>query len=372
MSRIRTIYNNEALLIGPSPATGAHTTGNIKRVQRVQTLGSSFDYALEDINELGKLAAVDRVNTEGVNANEEFSYLVTDWENEKNLGFVVASTTNALGDFLNGTQEDRNYFRYVAPEGLDADGLSAASGAVLGLGNGYISSYSLEIGVGAFPTATVSVQGLNMTAHTDGVAEPIPAVDPTTGRKASGTFTLPTIPSPAAVKPSVIKPGDARVTFSNANAGAFQSLADGNLRIQSASVSFDLNLEPIRALGSRLPISREVTYPVEVQVSIEALMTDLVAYNLVDFLCTEPATDITIDLFNDNCDSGGPALDQIYAKLIVKNAKLSSQDFSTSIGPNNTVTMEFTAQVGAANDTANGLFMSGVVGYSGSTPLFSA
>lgn len=370
--RIRTIYNNEALLVGPSPATGAHTTGNIKRIHRVQTLGSSFDFALENVQEFGKLAAIDRVNTEGINAANEFSYLVTDFENEKNLGFVVNSTSNALGDFLNGSQEDRNYFRVVAPDGLDADGLVPASGAVMALGNGFIASYGMEIGVGSFPTATISVEGLNMSTHVDGVSEPIPAVNPTTGRKASGTFTLPTVPSPSAGKPSVIKPGDAKVTFSNTNAGAFQSLAAATINIQSASVNFDFNLEAIRALGSRLPISREITYPVEVQISIEALQNDLVAYNLVDLLCDEPVTDITIDLYNDNCDSDGPALDEIYAKLIIKNAKLSSQNYNASIGPNNTVTMEFTSQVGAANDTSNGIFFSGVIGYSGSTPTYSS
>lgn len=370
MSR-RTIYNNEALLCGPSPATGAHTTGNIKRIHRVQSIGSAFDVALEAVQEYGKLAAIDYINTEGAEVTAEFSYLVTDFENEKNLGFVVASASNALGDFLNGTAEDRNYFRYVAPEGLDADGLSAASGAVMGIGNGFISSYGLEFGVGAFPTANVSVQGLNMTAHLDGVGEPLPAVIPTTGRKATGTFTLPTIPSPSAGKPSVIKPGDAKVTFSNANAGAFQSLADGALDIQSANINFDLNLEARRALGSRLPVSRDITYPVEVSVSIEALAGDLIAGNLVDFLCSEPKTDITFKLYNDNCDSDGPALDQVYAQVVVKNARLTSQDFSGSIGPNETVTLEFTSQVGASNDTANGIFLSGVVGYSGVTPLWS-
>ncbi len=373
MSRIRTIYNNESLLVGPSPATGTHTTGNIKKLHRVQSIGGSFKVAHEDINEYGKMAAIDRINLDGSESSLEFGYYVTDFENESMLGFDISSTGSAIGSIAQRTQEDRNYFRFVAPEGLDADGLGPTRGAVLGIGNGFIASYGFEASVGSFPMANISVMGLNASTSADGSAKPIPAIDPLTGRKASGTFTLPTIPESSAAKPSVIKPGDVRVTFSNSNAGLFQTL-DTTLTVQSAKFNFDFSLEAIKKLGARMPISREIKYPIEISINIEALMGDLTsATGLVDFICSEPSTDITIDLYKSTCDSGGPtsAATDIYAKYTIKNAKLTSQDLSGSIGPSNTANMQFTSQVGASNDTGNGIFFSGVTGYSGTTPLKS-
>ena len=373
MSRIRTIYANEALLVGPSPATGVHSPSTIKKLHRVQTIANSFKYAMQDVNEYGKLAAIDRVNIDGSESTLDFDYFVTDFENEKNLGFDISSTGNALGSIAQKTQQDKNYFRFVAPEGVDADNLGPTGGAVLGIGNGFISSYGFEAAVGSFPTATLSVLGLNAASSVDGNAKPIPAIDPTTGRKASGTFTLPTIPESSAGKPSVIAPGDVKVTFSNPNAGLFSAL-DSTLNVQSVKFNFDLNLETLQKLGARLAISKEIKYPIEISLSLEALANDLTATTgLIDFLCATPSTNITIDLYKSTCDANGPTSTSadIYAKYIIKNAKLSSQDLSGSIGPSNTVSMQFTSQVGASNDANNGLFFSGVTGYSGTTGLKS-
>ena len=46
-------------------------------------------------------------------------------------------------------------------------------------------------------------------------------------------------------------------------------------------------------------------------------------------------------------------------KFIVKNARLDSETFTNAIGDNESVDMTFTAQIGGANDTSNGLFIEG-------------
>jgi hypothetical protein len=243
----------------------------------------------------------------------------------------------------------------------------------LAVGNGFIASYGIEAAVGSFPMATLSVQGLNTASYSTGSAQRIPAVDPSTAQKAVGNFTLPTIPFSSGLKPSVIRPGDVKVTFSNAGAGLFQTL-DTNLIVQKASFNFDFNLEAINKLGARMSISREVQYPVDIDISIEALMGDLTAATgMVDFMCSEPTTDITFDFYKSACGVDGPTAvaSDIFAKFIIKNAKLTSQDLSGSIGPSSTVTMKFLSQIGASNDTANGLFFSGVTGYSGASTLKS-
>ena len=47
------------------------------------------------------------------------------------------------------------------------------------------------------------------------------------------------------------------------------------------------------------------------------------------------------------------------AKYTLKGAKLDSEEFSSDIGSNKTVTLNFSAQVGGPQDSNNGLFMNG-------------
>ena len=47
------------------------------------------------------------------------------------------------------------------------------------------------------------------------------------------------------------------------------------------------------------------------------------------------------------------------AKYILKGAKLDSQEYSSDVGSNKSVTLTFSAQVGGPQDTTNGLFING-------------
>ena len=54
-----------------------------------------------------------------------------------------------------------------------------------------------------------------------------------------------------------------------------------------------------------------------------------------------------------------PEGDVSAVKYIIKNAKVNSQSFSSSIGANKMVTIEFGSQIGGPNQTRIGFFMSG-------------
>jgi hypothetical protein len=47
------------------------------------------------------------------------------------------------------------------------------------------------------------------------------------------------------------------------------------------------------------------------------------------------------------------------AKFALRGAKLVSQEYSSDIGSNKTVTLTWETQVGGPQDTANGLFING-------------
>ena len=52
--------------------------------------------------------------------------------------------------------------------------------------------------------------------------------------------------------------------------------------------------------------------------------------------------------------------DQTVVRYTLKRAKLDSQEFSSDIGSNKSVTLNFSSQVGGPEDRANGLFFSGL------------
>lgn len=365
----RTIYQNQALFAGPAPSTAAHSTSNIFRIHRVQDASIDTSFEDQDILEYGKAAPVE-ILADSATASFSFSYYMTDFENEKRLGFSIGSTTPCLAGIATKVSDNRNYFLAICPEGLDIESEANVNDWVAySVGNGFISNYSFSAAVGNMPTVSVSIDALNAAAYTSVVGAQIPAVEDT-GRKATGTFTLPTANAPSAGKPSVLRPGDLKVEFSNGDAGLFQDLSE--VCVQSVDLSFDLNLDDTKCLGSRRSKSRDLTYPIAIQCNVEVNMGDLVEASLVDYLCSTPLTDISIKLYNDTCDSDGPTQDELFAQYIVKNAKITSEGFNSSIGPNSTVNLSFTAKMGGANDEDNGLFMSGVSGYSGVTPQYSA
>ena len=361
MARNRIIYQSEALYAGPSPATGNHFTdqqnlsGNlVNQLHRVQSANYSFNIARQDVNQFGELAAIDRVILESPTVSLDFSYILNSLSNEAKLGFApLDGSSSCISGILNKTQDERNYFIRTVSEGTDALGVSsgAANQSVIGIGNAFISSYSTEGSVGNFPTATVNVEALNMAFDAGVTGNHIPAVTPTNGQKITDIkYALPVaVTSIGATGVSALRPGDITLDLGYAEGGT--SISDA--KIQSYTLSFDLSREPLQKLGSKFAFAREITFPVTVSLSVDALLGDLTTGNLADIITNDKNYDLSVSLKN-------PTDSTVAAKYTLKRAKLDSQEFSSSIGDNKSVTLNFSAQIGGPNQTDRGLFMSGV------------
>jgi hypothetical protein len=363
MSRNRIIYQSLALYVGPTPSTGAHLPSTTPQLQRVISADLSVDRPTEDVVVLGGLAAVEKLTVESPTVSLDFSYYTVDAINDRNIGMNTNGGITCLANILDKSEDDKNYFLAIADEGLDAVGEAVADLAVIGVGNGFLASWSTEGSVGGFPTTNVSIEGLNIRGYADAVAENIPAVDPTTGLDISDTFTLadPTGQSGAA-QPSAIQRGDITVDLANAT-GLFQNFSD--ICAQSYNISFDLAREPQQCLGSRFATTREPTFPVDVTCTVELLGKDVIEGNLADLLCNDVASNIVIGLQQPDCAGTG----RITMQYTMNNFRLESQNWTNSVGPAQTVSVTWVGQVAAASDTANGLFMSGVTGYTGGLAL---
>ena len=377
-TRNRVIYQSEAVYVGPSPASGFHfgTLGTfggssndlhnsnnlVKQLQRVQTANYSFNVERTDVNQFGQLAAIDRVILTNPTVSLDLSYINANLANENILGFNVVSgntesTVQSIVDFMGGSGDERNYFIRTVSEGSDAVNFaSSASGTVngvIGIGNGRVTSFSTEGSVGNFPTTTINIEGYNMKFDKGTSGNFVPAINLVNGNTLSNFYTLPTanqnvgIGSGNAI--SALRPGDITVSIPS-----ITGADTATMNVQSYTLNLDIGRTPIEKLGNRFAFTRPIDFPLTVSLSVDAQVTDLVTGNFADLLDDDSAT------YNPSITIKSPTNDGLtMAKYTLKGAKLDSEEFSSDIGSNKTVTLNFSAQVGGANDTNNGLFING-------------
>jgi hypothetical protein len=367
MARKRVIYQSEAVFVGPSGggATGVNgaptstTYGLTKQLNRVQSANYSFNIARQNVNQFGQIGAIDQVILEAPTVSLDFSYYANSGENETTLGLAVDSSVGgsgipALRNILSGgasAQDVKNYYIVVAPEGTDANLNQAdvtGNGKVIGIGNAGLTSYSINAAVGSFPTVSVSVEGLNMRFY-DKTTGVVPAINPADGSDATGIFAISGLTTGSGF--TALRPGDITVTFSGA-----KGVVEEDLKIQDFTISFDLGRDPIQKLGNRFAFSREITFPVTVSASINAVLGDIEAENLSAVIASDCSdADLTINMLSPKTCEGGAQKRALSYTL--RGAKLTSQSFTSSIGANKSISLQYSAFLGGPSETEKGLFI---------------
>ena len=361
MSRNRTIYQVLALYtsqVGPSVMqTGVNT---VTQLSRVQTFDEDFSRNFTDVNQFGNLAAIDRIETEAPTVSASTSYYLTNGLNEKYLGLTVTPSgstalTSCVSGLLTKATDEKNYYLLIADEGNDAAGYVGTNSGVIGIGNGFLTSYSVTAAVGDLATASVDLEGLNIRVYgnaNDPSGSVGPGVNPNDGSILTGTkFLLPGATSMTGVSiPNALQPGD--ILFQMTGALGFNN---ADLKVQDFSLSFDLSRTPLQKLGTKFAFSREIDFPVTATLEVNAEVGDLEDGNLADLLCNNPDYNFNIVLNQPGCGDTKPAA-MIYQ---FKGAKLVSQNFSSSIGDNATMSATYEVQIGGPQDLAKGVFISG-------------
>jgi hypothetical protein len=373
MARNRVIYQSEALYV----SSGLLSSGTSQHVQldRVQSANYNFSISRQDINQYGELARIDSITLEPPTVSLDFSYYLTDGTNERALGFYVQNPSGTgSGNFPSGhmtTTSGRNFFIVTSSEGDDLN-YSTTSGqikSVIGIGNGFISDYTLDVAVGSLPTVSVTIEGANIAASGSFIATGVgytgitgqnPSINPENGVANSGTGVLLPIGKTNLNTSSIsaLRPGDVTLTFgaiTGDGSGVISDLAanSNGIHIQSASLSVPLSRSPLQRLGSRFPFARAVDFPVTSTLTVNAILNEVTAENLSTTLNNNTATDITLTIKKP----GSTDTAMIY---VLKKARLDSESFSSSIGSNKTVDLTFSTQIGGPNDVNNGVFVSGI------------
>ena len=380
MARNRVIYQSEGLYVSENASlTGA---SDHEQLNRLQSANYSFTINRQDVNQFGDLARIDSLVLEPPTVNLDFSYYLTDGFNERALGFFVqttgvamnrgnAGTANSSGNFGSGhliASSGANFYIATSPDGIDLNQTGIGeelntSDRVIGVGNCYVSDYSVELAVGSLPTVNVTVEGANMnSAEFDSIGSiPSPAINQTAGTVIPDRVKLPNPTEDGGITGTLgsgtitaLRPGDVTLDLTAIDGVSLVKLdgSDG-AHIQSASISLPLSRTPIDRLGSRFPFAREVDFPVTATLNVSAIVAETQQANLADLL-NSGVQEASI-LVKDT--QGSEAI-----QYKMKGLKVDSQSFSSSIGSNKTVDITFSTQIGGPNDKVNGLFMSGING----------
>ena len=376
MARKRIIYQSEALYAGK---TGDSSP---QQLHRIQDVSHSIEVARQDINEFGKLAALSREVIEPPTVGLDFTYYVVDGFNEASglgltvNGINVAAETSAVSGFMaeqttgNDTAE-KNYYILTVPEGEDASSLPTgtpydaaeyAAAGVIGVGNGYLTSYTMDASVGDIPSVSCSIEAANLRFDTGASGFQNPAVSTTDGTAKSGSVILPKSTT-GSLSAAALRPGDVTILFGSGGLQAGGAILPGmsgagsdnasGANVQSFSIDLPLGRTPLQRMGNVFPFSRELDFPIAVTMSVTANLTEIAEGALRDLLCNEARKrDVAVTMKN-RCD-GGTSL-----TYTLKGAILDSQNMSSTIGDNKSVELSFSTQIGGPSDNANGLFISG-------------
>ena len=345
----------------------------LEQLKRVQSANYSFTINRQDINQFGHLARIDSVVLEAPTVSMDFSYYLTDLENERLMGMVTDGSFQSLSGMMTRAQNQfgNNYFILTVPEGRDAVKGDQLVGddhkTVISVGNGYVTDYSIEASVGAFPTASVTVEGMNIKSDIDTHFNEIPAIDPTDGSLiCDRCFFLP--PSESGQGESVLKPGDITIDLQDAslisrqlsgNTVGYQDPEDkGSAHIQSFTLSTPMGRTSLQRLGSTYAYAKEIDFPITCTLTVNALVADLKSGNLVDLVCGK-TYDLKVRMQNPDCQKCDPNGKPDAIVIDFKKAVLDSESFSSAIGDNKTVDVTFSTQIGGPEEDAVGVFMSG-------------
>ena len=355
MARNRVIYQSEALFVNKD----ASLEGGYKQLERVQSANYSYTINRQDVNQYGQLGKLDSIILDAPTVSADASYYLTDGYTERVLGFYVKTGSAPQGGFVSGHLADgsgRNLIVLTTPEGTDADLPArtplAAANSSIGIGNCYLSDYSVDLSVGAIPTVSVSFDALNINADSDADLIANPAIHPVDGTAVVNNADLPdTTTGQGAI--AALRPGNITVGISNFESETLTNIsgdAEG-AHIQSASLSVPMSRSTLERLGSRSAYARSVDFPVVSTLSVSAILNEVESQNLADVIDDEQERDVTLTL-KDN--AGVNAV--VYT---LKGCSFDSESISSSIGANKSVDLTFSTSVGGPNDTSHGVFMSG-------------
>ena len=388
MARTRVLSQSKAVYVtktGCLYGNGTAASGiQATQLQRVDTFSYEVDIAgaRQDVREFGQLARFATLINSDLTPTCSLGFYLTDGENEHHLGFetvnsLIGASLNpsrqAISGFLSENENfrERNIFVITVGEGNDAFSAGAWESPldhdVIGFGNAFPTDYTVDLSVGEIPRADVSFDCGNIVFYT-GINSGLfnPSINPALGTIAdSGKIALP-IASTGNSDVDILRPGQISLDLQSSTALGIGGTDLASLHPQSVTLTVPLAREALTELGSDLPYSRPLTFPIDVTLSVSALNADLIDGQTAGLLTGcggQEKRDIKVKLY-DRCDPT-----RLRLAYVLRNAVLDSMSSSQDLDGNETVDLQFSAQIAGATTTGEGMFMTGDYNISLGSPL---
>ena len=410
ISQSKAVYvSNTGLIGGLSPALKSNTGVKPPQLHRIDTFSFDIDIAggRQDIREFGQLARIGTITLGDLNPSFSLGYFLGNGENEFNLGFQPNGITDAnvlKSQFISGIlaedplKREKNLYVLTNAEGKDAfatDGSNAdmsdahrletgnkgilfgsfidnptgtytaaemANQDVVSFGNCNFESYTVNFAVGEIPRVDIEGTAENITFDTANSGIYNPALNKAGGRADTGQLML-GVPSTGNMDVLVLRPEDVTLTFSDGDF-TFGGTDLTDMHVQSASIEVPLSRTPIEALGSAKAVAKPLDFPINVTMSVSALLKNI-SEGQIDKILTGAAgnetTNITLNV------KGEDGSDK--HRYILQKAVMDSQGFSQGLDDNETIELVFSTQIGGDNQVDQGFFYSGAATAGGEITL---
>lgn len=346
--------------------TGSYS---LKLLKRAQSSDITIDTPIERASEIGASDFLYQNNLKYPKVSSSLSYYLSDNSNELLLGFNTDGSSCSLNNFTG--QIDRSLFYILANDGEEISSLNSFIGKdVIGVGNAYLTSYSIKVAVGAPAVVSVGLEGLNVKfdqyANTQftfsGPSGPItgfgtllPSIDLTVGSQSStgiysiqtGQFNTANYLSNQTSRPAAIRPGDTILTLQQPLMGGARYTGNVYANINYAELSFSIPRKDLDGFGSNYPYDKKALFPILGNLNVQGTLDDLITGN--SNLLFSDSSQYTMSLSLRNISG------QEMMKYGISKAKVENQTFQVGIGNNATFSAQFTFPI----STSTGLTMSG-------------
>jgi len=368
-------------------------SGNqIRQLHRIQAINYSSTTNLIDINQYGSAGHIASLPSDSPDVTLDFEYLLSEGYNEQLSGFIIDGKVPALSNHMIADgRVGQNFFIVTVPHGhnvinYDFEG-NAEDVRVIGIGNAFLTQYAVTAEVGAIPRARLSFEAFNMVGYTGFCNLPVPSINPTQNSNCKNDIRF-SIPDTfqSFVYGNItgmediefregnvgISPQNIEMSLKNASIisvlpSGFKDPGLGLAHIQGFTINVPLGRTKISRIGGIHSFSRVGNYPMNIEVGVRAVISELKDSGLGEHLmnkhCPQSHFDLEMKL-NDcfsvsACDDNSIAHVESSMYFNIKNAHLNSESFDLNIGDNKVVDIKFTASIAGPEDLNGGLFISG-------------
>lgn len=327
----RVVYSSNAVLVSDSPGFDTHTgLYKVKALDRVQSANVSLSTSVKRIKHIGYDEHLFENYYPNSTVSCEINFYNSDSSNESILGLNVEDLGIFYG-FNNSTQNKNLFLLSDNVAGRDLSLLNDLSGVyVFGIGDAYITNYSIRGSISDPPNSSVSFVGKNMFFDTYTGINAVPSLNnlgSQTGKYYSfttGIFTKANYVSNQNSRPVALRPCDVFVRMEQPSfAGGIYQTVTG--KIQNFEIDIPFPRKELVGFGQNYFFDQKLLLPAVGTVSFNALFETPNNNNYSGIFDFSSGKNIDIEL--QDC-SGTPQI-----RYRMENAKIVSENFNFAIGP---------------------------------------